>query len=76
MYAISFTHRISHTCLPFLVFQLQALASYVFIAANVMLHAQGAVEFRHLDELFPPIIPFLTSHHHSLRGFTQVSSVR
>lgn len=51
---------------------LQALSSYVFIAANVILHAPEAVRFRHLDELLPPIIPLLTSHHHSLRGFTQV----
>lgn len=50
----------------------QALSSYVFIAANVILHAPEAVRFRHLDELLPPIIPLLTSHHHSLRGFTQL----
>ncbi|GLT91144.1 hypothetical protein SLE2022_090460 [Rubroshorea leprosula] len=50
----------------------QALSSYVFIAANVILHASKAVQVSHLDELFPPIIPLLTSHHHSLRGFTQV----
>ncbi|GKV10777.1 hypothetical protein SLEP1_g22096 [Rubroshorea leprosula] len=50
----------------------QALSSYVFIAANVILHASKAVQFSHLDELLPPIIPLLTSHHHSLRGFTQV----
>ncbi|KAA8525977.1 hypothetical protein F0562_007922 [Nyssa sinensis] len=50
----------------------QALSSYVFIAANVILHATEAVQSRHLDDLLPPIIPLLTSHHHSLRGFTQV----
>ncbi|XP_062146057.1 uncharacterized protein LOC133854045 isoform X2 [Alnus glutinosa] len=50
----------------------QALSSYVFIAANVILHASEAVQFRHLNELLPPIVPFLTSHHHSLRGFTQL----
>jgi hypothetical protein len=52
---------------------MQALSSYVFIAANVILHASEVVQFRHLDELLPPIVPLLTSHHHSLRGFTQVS---
>ncbi|GAV92971.1 hypothetical protein CFOL_v3_36349, partial [Cephalotus follicularis] len=48
------------------------LSSYVFIAANVILHASEAVQSRHLDELLPPILPLLTSHHHSLRGFTQL----
>lgn len=52
---------------------MQALSSYVFIATNVILHASDlAVQIKHLNELLPPIIPFLTSHHHSLRGFTQV----
>ncbi|XP_077235143.1 tRNA/rRNA methyltransferase (SpoU) family protein [Tasmannia lanceolata] len=51
----------------------QALSSYVFIAANVILHAcEVPVQLRHLDQLLPPLIPFLTSHHHSLRGFTQI----
>ncbi|GMN30914.1 hypothetical protein TIFTF001_003022 [Ficus carica] len=50
----------------------QALSSYVFIAANVILHASEAVQSKHLDELLPPIVPLLTSHHHSLRGFTQL----
>ncbi|XWS49177.1 hypothetical protein CRYUN_Cryun13aG0141400 [Craigia yunnanensis] len=50
----------------------QALSSYVFIAANVVLHASKEIQLRHLDELLPPILPLLTSHHHSLRGFTQV----
>ncbi|XVF51863.1 hypothetical protein PTKIN_Ptkin04bG0218100 [Pterospermum kingtungense] len=50
----------------------QALSSYVFIAANVILHASKEIQFKHLDELLPPILPLLTSHHHSLRGFTQV----
>ncbi|XP_042490760.1 uncharacterized protein LOC122070638 isoform X2 [Macadamia integrifolia] len=51
----------------------QALSSYVFIAANVILHASEVhIQLRHLDELLPPIIPLLTSHHHSLRGFTQL----
>ncbi|XP_065031327.1 uncharacterized protein LOC103970039 isoform X1 [Musa acuminata AAA Group] len=51
----------------------QALSSYVFIAANVILHeSELAVQRKHLNELLPPIIPLLTSHHHSLRGFTQL----
>ncbi|KAK6251036.1 hypothetical protein SCA6_005041 [Theobroma cacao] len=50
----------------------QALSSYVFVAANVIIHASKETQFRHLDELLPPILPLLTSHHHSLRGFTQV----
>ncbi|KAL2903102.1 putative methyltransferase TARBP1 [Bienertia sinuspersici] len=50
----------------------QALSSYVYIAANVMIHAKAEVQSKHLDELLPPIIPLLTSHHHTLRGFTQL----
>ncbi|KAK4844740.1 hypothetical protein QYF36_023863 [Acer negundo] len=50
----------------------QALSSYVFIAANIILHASKEVQSSHLDDLFPPIVPLLTSHHHSLRGFTQL----
>ncbi|XP_020520025.1 uncharacterized protein LOC18429133 [Amborella trichopoda] len=51
----------------------QALSSYVFIAANVILHTtEVSVQLKHLDELLPPIIPLLTSHHHNLRGFTQI----
>uniref|UniRef100_A0A1D1XU92 tRNA (guanosine(18)-2'-O)-methyltransferase TARBP1 n=2 Tax=Anthurium amnicola TaxID=1678845 RepID=A0A1D1XU92_9ARAE len=51
----------------------QALSSYVFIAANVILHAnEVSVQLKHLNILLPPIIPLLTSHHHSLRGFTQL----
>ncbi|CAI0417745.1 unnamed protein product [Linum tenue] len=50
----------------------QALSSYVFISANVILHSSEPLRSRHLDDLLPPIIPLLTSHHHSLRGFTQL----
>ncbi|KAJ4826548.1 hypothetical protein Tsubulata_039607 [Turnera subulata] len=50
----------------------QALSSYVFVAANIILHASKANQSRHLAELLPPIVPLLTSHHHSLRGFTQL----
>ncbi|KAL6648997.1 hypothetical protein ACP70R_013221 [Stipagrostis hirtigluma subsp. patula] len=51
----------------------QALSSYVFIAANVILHSrQLTSQINHLNHLLPPILPFLTSHHHSLRGFTQL----
>lgn len=51
---------------------MQALSSYVYIAANIILNSSKDAQSRHLDELFPPLIPLLTSHHHSLRGFTQV----
>ncbi|KAL3619436.1 hypothetical protein CASFOL_037006 [Castilleja foliolosa] len=50
----------------------QASSSYVFIAANVILNANSETQFGHLDELLPPIVPLLTSHHHTLRGVTQV----
>nr|XP_027085113.1 uncharacterized protein LOC113707145 isoform X2 [Coffea arabica] len=50
----------------------QALSSYVFIAANVILHAGEEYQSGHLDELLPPTMPLLTSHHHTLRGFTQL----
>ncbi|XP_058084724.1 uncharacterized protein LOC131232481 isoform X2 [Magnolia sinica] len=51
----------------------QALSSYVFIASHVILHAnEASVQLKHLVELLPPMIPFLTSHHHSLRAFTQL----
>nr|XP_043612363.1 uncharacterized protein LOC122584195 isoform X2 [Erigeron canadensis] len=50
----------------------QALSSYVFIASNVILHATKDSQLKHLDQLLPPIVPLLTSHHHSLRGFTQL----
>ncbi|KAJ4784544.1 tRNA/rRNA methyltransferase (SpoU) family protein [Rhynchospora pubera] len=51
----------------------QALSSYVFIAANVILHSKElTLQIKHLKGLLPSIIPLLTSHHHSLRGFTQL----
>ncbi|XP_052209740.1 uncharacterized protein LOC127813058 isoform X2 [Diospyros lotus] len=50
----------------------QALSSYVFIGANVILHAPATVQSTYLEELLPSIIPLLTSHHHSLRGFSQL----
>ncbi|KGN55820.1 uncharacterized protein LOC101213211 isoform X2 [Cucumis sativus] len=50
----------------------QVLSSYVFIATNVILHANEDVQSSHLDELLPSLVPQLTSHHHSLRGFTQL----
>ncbi|KAL8088926.1 hypothetical protein AgCh_038625 [Apium graveolens] len=50
----------------------QSLSSYVFIAANVILHSTEAVWDKNLNELLPPVIPLLTSHHHTLRGFTQL----
>ncbi|GJR57300.1 tRNA/rRNA methyltransferase, SpoU family protein [Tanacetum coccineum] len=56
----------------YLKFPSLALSSYVFIAANVILHASKDTQLRHMDDLLPPIVPLLTSHHHSLRGFTQL----
>ncbi|KAK9155092.1 hypothetical protein Sjap_002572 [Stephania japonica] len=51
----------------------QALASYVFIATNIILHtSEEVVTLKHLSILLPPIVPLLTSHHHSLRCFTQL----
>ncbi|VFQ70505.1 unnamed protein product [Cuscuta campestris] len=50
----------------------QALSSYVFISANIILHSTGAAQSERLSELLPPIIPLLTSHHHTLRGFSQL----
>ncbi|KAK3428925.1 hypothetical protein EUGRSUZ_E00353 [Eucalyptus grandis] len=41
-------------------------------SANILLHTSNDVRLRHLEDLLPPIIPLLTSHHHSLRGFTQL----
>ncbi|KAL1567204.1 tRNA (guanosine(18)-2'-O)-methyltransferase [Salvia divinorum] len=49
----------------------QALSSYIFIAANVILHGEK-IQSGLLSELLPPIVPLLTSHHHTLRGFTQI----
>ncbi|KAL1536422.1 tRNA (guanosine(18)-2'-O)-methyltransferase [Salvia divinorum] len=50
---------------------MQALSSYIFIAANVILHGEK-IQSGLLAELLPPIFPLLTSHHHTLRGFTQI----
>ncbi|KAL8152196.1 hypothetical protein V2J09_009956 [Rumex salicifolius] len=50
----------------------QALSSYVFVAANLVLHANEAVQSELLEALLPPLVPLLTSHHHTLRGFTQL----
>ncbi|KAL1536461.1 tRNA (guanosine(18)-2'-O)-methyltransferase [Salvia divinorum] len=50
---------------------MQALSSYIFIAANVILHGKK-IQSGLLAELLPPIVPLLTSHHHTLRGFTQI----
>lgn len=65
----------SQNCFSSCICWMQALCSYVFIAANIILHSNKERKFGHLDELLPPIIPLLTSHHHTLRGFTQVSQV-
>lgn len=52
----------------------QTAASLVMIAAHVVLHSSpGAVQQEMLRLLFPATLPYLTSHHHNLRTFTQVS---
>lgn len=51
----------------------QALSSYVFIAVHVLMNISPiSLQFELLEELLPPLLPFLTSHHHSLRGFSQI----
>eukprot|EP01018_Ginkgo_biloba_P005248 Gb_26193 [translate_table: standard] len=51
----------------------QALSSYVFIAVNVLMHISPiSLQLELLEELLPPMLPFLTSHHHSLRSFSQI----
>lgn len=51
----------------------QALSSYVFIAVHVLMNiSPNSLQFQLLEELLPPLLPFLTSHHHSLRGFSQI----
>lgn len=51
----------------------QALSSYVFIAVHVLMNiAPVSLQFQLLEELLPALLPFLTSHHHSLRGFSQI----
>ncbi|KAH9305250.1 hypothetical protein KI387_009654, partial [Taxus chinensis] len=51
----------------------QALSSYVFIAAHVLMHiSPTSIQLELLEKLLPPILPFLTSHHHSLRAFSQI----
>ncbi|KAL0372987.1 UNVERIFIED_CONTAM: hypothetical protein Scaly_0980300 [Sesamum calycinum] len=72
---LSFPSLVSQQLVPLLRnydLRPQALSSYVFIAANVILHGKKVTQFGHLDELLPPIVPLLTSHHHTLRGFTQI----
>ncbi|KAL1536435.1 tRNA (guanosine(18)-2'-O)-methyltransferase [Salvia divinorum] len=55
----------------YLKFPSLALSSYIFIAANVILHGKK-IQSGLLAELLPPIVPLLTFHHHTLRGFTQI----
>jgi hypothetical protein len=51
----------------------QTSASLVMIAAHVVLHSPpGPVQQEMLRLLFPATLPYLTSHHHNLRTFTQV----
>ncbi|KAI5079464.1 hypothetical protein GOP47_0004943 [Adiantum capillus-veneris] len=51
----------------------QALASCVFIAVNVLIHAAPqSVQNELLQEIMPAVMPYLTTHHHPLRSFSQI----
>lgn len=55
----------------------QALSSYVIIATHVCLHARQREQQEALvAALLPATVPYLTTHHHNLRTFTQVSLPR
>ncbi|KAF3772822.1 hypothetical protein EJ110_NYTH56897 [Nymphaea thermarum] len=73
---LKFPTKIKEQLIPILLDQSmkpQALSSYVFIAANLILHTpESSDQLSCLNELLPPVITFLTAHHHSLRGFTQI----
>ncbi|XP_031502513.1 uncharacterized protein LOC116265767 isoform X2 [Nymphaea colorata] len=73
---LKFPTKIKEQLIPILLDQSmkpQALSSYVFIAANLILHtSESSDQLSCLYQLLPPVITFLTAHHHSLRGFTQI----
>lgn len=51
----------------------QALSSYVFIAANVVLHIHPpSLQLKMVSLIIPAVLPTMTSHHHNLRSFSQV----
>ncbi|GJP36161.1 hypothetical protein CLOM_g20680 [Closterium sp. NIES-68] len=51
----------------------QAQASYVLIAACLILHTKDpSLQLLQLHQLLPATLPYITSHHHNLRTFTQV----
>jgi len=50
----------------------QIMASYVMIAANVVLHNSEEARETYFQALFPHIVPWMASHHHNLRNFSQV----
>ncbi|KAL2636392.1 hypothetical protein R1flu_007871 [Riccia fluitans] len=50
----------------------QALSSYVLIAANVLFGTPASRREELIHQVLPAILPFMTSHHHNLRSFTQV----
>ncbi|KAL3677602.1 hypothetical protein R1sor_027550 [Riccia sorocarpa] len=50
----------------------QALSSYVLIAANVVFGTAASRREELMKKVLPAILPFMTSHHHNLRSFTQV----
>ncbi|KAJ7549851.1 hypothetical protein O6H91_07G072000 [Diphasiastrum complanatum] len=51
----------------------QALSSYVSIASNVLMHISPMeVQQDMLKVIVPAIFPYITTHHHNLRSFSQV----
>ncbi|KAG6543303.1 hypothetical protein Mapa_015217 [Marchantia paleacea] len=50
----------------------QALSSYVLIATYVLMGTPASRRKELLQQVLPAILPFMTSHHHNLRSFTQV----
>ncbi|CAM6117416.1 unnamed protein product [Calypogeia fissa] len=72
---LQFPHLVEESLIPVLYdynMKAQALSSYVLIAANVLMFTQAPQQKPLLQQIFPAILPFMTSHHHSLRSFTQV----
>ncbi|GAQ91336.1 hypothetical protein KFL_007680030 [Klebsormidium nitens] len=73
---LRFPHLVKDSLVPWLNdvnTRTQTAASLVMIAAHVVLHSSpGLVQQDMLRLLFPATLPYLTSHHHNLRTFTQV----
>ncbi|MCO5564235.1 hypothetical protein L7F22_017893 [Adiantum nelumboides] len=51
----------------------QALASCVFISVNVLIHvAPQSLQNELFEQILPAVMPYLTTHHHPLRSFSQI----